>query len=581
MGETNMEKIKQYLTQNKISATFFLILTTITTILTYFLVSIQSKIGVYYWDIFFYLNNALKMAGMGVGDTLYLSPFLPFLTSLFFRAGLVQESTLFVISGVFYLLGTLGIYLLFNLRFKPWESLAGALSFATFTVVIIWAASGALDVPAISISIWALYLTLLAVKKDSRFYYIAFPVAMLAFLTRFTSGLILLPMLLVIFMNLYRNDFKKIVTGIDGNVIQKIKALILANDFKNMVIGIIIGILTYLPFMWYFNRQVGNLFPFLDQFSGSASGAVSSSNPGFSLDALYYLKHIPEYISSWAVSSYQKLLWPSESNATILAYVLLGVIIVGIIIYLTKIINKMLKKDKSRLFHLKLLITIILGLVLVLTYSNISYALSEILLLFLSVSIYLLLKDLNLKYLDMDILFFTWFAAFLIMHSAHPVKVDRYFITMAPPLAYGITLGINQISRILKYKYKDINLTSVLISSVLVIFMILSATAYIGAIPTVDPQVQSEQAAAEWLMDYDPDYDNKTIAADRGPAFSWYLKKYVFTRINFKTSSEVLNDKKVEINQDYYIHVHSENPLNLEGYYIIKRIDSVIIYQKK
>ena len=335
-----MEKIKEYLAQNKISATFFLILTTITSIMTYFLVYIQSQIGVYYWDIFFYLNNALKMAGMGVGDTLYLSPFLPLVTSLFFRAGLVQESTLFAISGVFYLLGTLGLYLLLNLRFKPWESLAGALSFATFTVVIIWAASGALDVPAISISIWALYLTLLAVKKDSRFYYIAFPVAMLAFLTRFTSGLILLPMLLVIFMKLCENDFKK--TSIEGNVIQKIKVLILGNDFKNMVIGLIIGILTYLPFMWYFNRQVGNLFPFLDQFSGSASGAVSASNPGFSLDTLYYLKHIPEYISSWAVTSYQKLLWPSESNATILAYVLLGVIIVGIIIYLAKIISKMI-----------------------------------------------------------------------------------------------------------------------------------------------------------------------------------------------------------------------------------------------
>jgi hypothetical protein len=579
MGETNMEKIKEYLAQNKISATFFLILTTITSIMTYFLVYIQSQIGVYYWDIFFYLNNALKMAGMGVGDTLYLSPFLPLVTSLFFRAGLVQESTLFAISGVFYLLGTLGLYLLLNLRFKPWESLAGALSFATFTVVIIWAASGALDVPAISISIWALYLTLLAVKKDSRFYYIAFPVAMLAFLTRFTSGLILLPMLLVIFMKLCENDFKK--TSIEGNVIQKIKVLILGNDFKNMVIGLIIGILTYLPFMWYFNRQVGNLFPFLDQFSGSASGAVSASNPGFSLDTLYYLKHIPEYISSWAVTSYQKLLWPSESNATILAYVLLGVIIVGIIIYLAKIISKMIKNDKPRLFHLKLSITIIMGLILVLTYSNISYALSEILLLFFSVSVYVLLKDLNLKYLDMDILFFTWFTAFLIMHSAHPVKVDRYFITMAPPLTYGIALGINQISSILKYQYKDINLTSALISAVLVISMILSASAYIGAIPTSDAQVQSEQATAAWLMDYDPDYDNKTIAADRGPAFSWYLKKYVFTRINFKTSSEILNDKKVEINQDYYIYVHSENPLNLEGYYVIKRIDGVIIYQKK
>lgn len=567
-----MEKIKKCMANNRPSLIAFTLLAVITAILTYSIVTIQSQIGVYYWDIFLYLNNALKMAGMGVGDTLYLSPFLPFITSLFFRADLVYESSLFAVSGVFYFLGTLGLYLLLKMRFNEWESFVGALSFATFTVVLIWAVSGALDVPAISLSIWALYFTLLAVKKDSKFFYLAFPVAMLAFLTRYTSGLILIPMLMVIYINRPQGP-----------------------DLKKAITGIILGVLIYLPFMFYFKRQVGNLFPFFQQFSGSASGAVSSSNPGYSLDTLYYFKHIPEYLSAQAMHGYQNMLWPSYSSPTILAYILIGILIVGILIYLFKIFKQLFREFKTlknsngagdsklnniKSFYLRLAAVIISAIILIGSYSHVSYVVSEVIMIIMSISIYLLLKDLDLKYLDLDILFLTWFLAFLIMHSAHPVKVDRYFITMAPPLAYSIALGINQISSLIKYKFKGINATSVLISFLLVFSIIFSTVSYIDAIPHSDPQVKSEQAAAQWLMNYDPNYKNKTIAADRGPAFSWYLKKYVFTRIPLKVTHEVFTRLIAEIKPDYYLYVQSRTPLNLEGYHVIKKVDNVLIYQK-
>lgn len=567
-----MEKIKKCMANNRPSLIAFTLLAVITAIFTYFLVTIQTQIGVYYWDIFLYLNNALKMAGMGVGDTLYLSPFLPFITSLFFRADLVYESSLFAVSGVFYFLGTLGLYLLLKMRFNEWESFVGALSFATFTVVLIWAVSGALDVPAISLSIWALYFTLLAVKKDSKFFYLAFPVAMLAFLTRYTSGLILIPMLLVIYINRPQGP-----------------------DLKKAITGIILGVLIYLPFMFYFKRQVGNLFPFFQQFSGSASGAVSSSNPGYSLDTLYYFKHIPEYLSAQAVHGYQNMLWPSYSSPTILAYILIGILIVGILIYLFKIFKQLFREFKNlknsngagdsklnnlKSFYLRLAAVIISAIILIGSYSHVSYAVSEVIMIIMSISIYILLKDLDLKYLDLDILFLTWFLAFLIMHSAHPVKVDRYFITMAPPLAYGIALGINQISSLIKYKFKGINATSALLSVLLVFSIIFSTVSYIDAIPHSDPQVKSEQAAAQWLMNYDPNYKNKTIAADRGPAFSWYLKKYVFTRIPLKVTHEVFTRLIAEIKPDYYLYVQSQTPLNLEGYHVIKKVDNVLIYQR-
>ena len=51
------------------------------------LVLIQSSIGIYYWDIFLYVNNAMKMAHLGPGDALYLAPFFPAVLALLFRVG--------------------------------------------------------------------------------------------------------------------------------------------------------------------------------------------------------------------------------------------------------------------------------------------------------------------------------------------------------------------------------------------------------------------------------------------------------------------------------------------------------------
>ncbi len=558
-----MQGLKKMLMNNtSLSRGLFILLSLIMIILTYFLVSIQSQIGVDYWDIFVYLNNSLKMAGMGVGDMLYLSPLLPAITSLFFRAGMVSEVTLFTISGVFYIIGTLGLYLLLKIRFNELESLAGALSFATFTIVLAWAVSGALDVPAIALAIWALYFTLRAAKSDSRFYYLAFPVAMLAFLTRYTAGLIIIPMLLFIYMNSPQKP-----------------------DLKKILGGIIVGCIIYVPFMWYFYRQVGELFPFFQQFSGSASGAVSSLNPGYSLDNLYYLKNIPNYISSQASTDYINIIVPSQSEPTLLSYLILGLIILGLLIGLIKLIRRSLdylkiNGDNKKAFYIKTLAVLVLAFLLLFTYSKLSYVFSEVLMIGLVLAIYIMLRDLKLEYLDFDLLFFTWFAASLLMHSFHPVKVDRYFITMAPALAYGVALGINQVSSLVKYKYRDINLTSLALSLVLVLALISSTAAYMTHMPDEVTRVQSETQAAQWLAQYDPDYQNKTIASNRGPAFGWYLKKYVFTRISEKVTPQVFEELIQEINPEYYIFSETTYTLNLEGYHEIKRVGTVTIYQK-
>ncbi|MCK9150751.1 glycosyltransferase family 39 protein [Methanobacterium alcaliphilum] len=556
-----MDGIRDFVSENKFSAGIFTLLTLIMIILAYALVTVQSNIGVAYWDIFLYLNNALKMAGMGVGDTLYLPPILPFITSLFFKAGWVSETTLFAVSGVFYIAGALGLYLLLKIRFNEWESMAGALSFATFTIVIAWAASGALDVPSISLSIWALYLTILSVKKDSRFFYLAFPVAMLAFLTRYTSGLIIIPMLLVIYLNHPKKD-----------------------QVKKALQGIIAGIIIYLPFMWYFYRNTGKPFPFSDLFVGTAAGAAGTNNPGYNLDISYYLKYIANYISSPAPSTYFQTLWPSFSEATILAYAIMGVIIIGIVIYLIKILKNLFEsesfKTSKKQVYLKIILTAALGIILITTYAHMSFLYSEIILLMLSLSIYYLLKDLNLKHLDMDLLFFTWFGAFLLMHSFHPVKVDRYFITMIPPLAYGVALGINQISSLIKYKFSRWNATSLALSLFLILALLSSTAFYVSEMPQKDDLQISEEAMAGWIKINVPDYLNQTMVSDRGPAFSWYLKKYVNTRIPGNVQPGTFEKTLNDLNADYYIYSAGKSPMELKGYTVIWKIDNVLLYKK-
>ncbi|MEW6009801.1 MAG: glycosyltransferase family 39 protein [Euryarchaeota archaeon] len=551
-----MGKITDIIHKNKVSLIFMALLGLLMLIITYELVSIQSQIGVAYWDIFLYLNNALKMAGMGIGDTLHLSPFLPFLTSLLFRAGYVFELSLFMISGVFYILGAVGMYLLLKIRFNEYESLAGALSYATFTILMAWAVSGALDAPAISLSIWALYFTYQAVKNDSRYYYVAFPVAMLAFLTRYTSGLIIIPMLLLIFFNQPQKE-----------------------EIKNGVKGIILGVLIYLPFMWYFYRQIGKPFPFISQFSASAAGTATELNPGYNLDLLYYLKNIPQYLSSPAPDNYSQLLWPSQQTPDLLAYVLLGLIITGIIIYIIKIALKTWKTLKTPQNYLKAAGVLVLGLLLIFTYGSISYVYSEVLLILWALSVFYLLRDYKLKYLDLDLMFLTWFFAFFIMHSFHPVKVDRYFITMVPPLAYGVALGIRQISSLIQTKFKNTTWISPAISLVLVLALLLSAVSYMDKMPREDEVVLIEKETANWLTNYDPEFEDRVIAAVRGPAYSWYLKKFVYTRIPGKVSPEVFQELFEEVNPDYYIYT-GEGKLTLDGYTIIRQRGNVTVYEK-
>ena len=83
-----------------------------------------------------------------------------------------------------------------------------------FQITLLILGFGFSDLGSISFSIWAIYLFILAVKNDSNFFYLAFPFAMFAFLTRYNYALLIIPIIIYLLINNDKINFKNIFGGI-------------------------------------------------------------------------------------------------------------------------------------------------------------------------------------------------------------------------------------------------------------------------------------------------------------------------------------------------------------------------------
>ena len=69
-------------------------------------------------DSVVFLANALVFAGQGIGySNLTFPPLFSFMLSLLFRLGYVSASTIFVLDGILFVFGVVGLFLLLKIRF--------------------------------------------------------------------------------------------------------------------------------------------------------------------------------------------------------------------------------------------------------------------------------------------------------------------------------------------------------------------------------------------------------------------------------------------------------------------------------
>lgn len=565
-------KIDSKLLKNNSKSLICLLLFTLIVIyITYACFHIHMNIGPI-WDTYDLLANAAFYAGKDIGYyDILRPPVMSILTSFYLHDNLNFWPIMFI-DGLIFILGSIGLYLFFRLIFDDLTSFLGALLFVTFPIVLTFATEGLTDLPSVCISIWGLFFTVLAVKKNTRLFYLAFPVLMLAFLTRFSSALLIFPLLLFILMN---NDSIK--------------------SKKDILIGITISILFIIPVLLFYCVKSGNILYILLDFFRTSSISVESASPmafSYHPDFLYYVKLI--LYSTWPEAMFVVL-----------------IIILGVILLLSKKLRvkrdfkgyeDILRKNWLRLSKnhgkVKLFTSLIFLLIFLFTLQGVHYLVSEVLFFCFLFFAYDLLKIYKFRNLDFDFLFLSWFMAFFIFHSLYVIKDFRYFIGMAPPVAYFLIRGFKLATSQFSLKIRNRNIAHILFSVLLIILTLVSAFTYLTTISETNAhlKVMNENSASlsSWLGNYDPEYKSKVIYSDYWPYTAWDLqmniskmpifrdgqvlytgaKDYNFTEPDMVNYNQILNDNKADY---YFSRVGS---LNLTNYKSINQIGDFILYER-
>ena len=149
-----------------------ILLTLISIALVAYYINFNTNLGIYCSDVYVYLLNALYYSGTNIhsNKSIYLSPVVCFLTSIIFDLGYVDKVAIFIVTGVLAIIGNIGLYLLLKLRFNKLLSLSGTIIYATLALNLTWLANGSLDIPAVTFTIWLVYFTILAIKKNPKYY---------------------------------------------------------------------------------------------------------------------------------------------------------------------------------------------------------------------------------------------------------------------------------------------------------------------------------------------------------------------------------------------------------------------------
>jgi 4-amino-4-deoxy-L-arabinose transferase-like glycosyltransferase len=540
------------------------ILTIITSTLAIILAAVQITRGVNYFDVFTYLNVALQYSGVVTGSTNLVSgpPLMPFLTSLVFRLGFVSSSVIIILNAIIFIFGVVGLYLLLNERFNEIQSFTACLIYISLPLIFSWAASGSIDVPAISFSIWTMYFMVRGVEKNSKYLYLVIPMLVVAILTRYTTALLIIPLL---FYFIIGTDFLQ-------NAGKPLKRIILA-------LGIITPfiIYAYLKITYFAYLILLVIDPLL--FGKSFGVGDAAYNP----DNLYYLNNMLNYIAVGPIKgNYYEILSPSLGSASILAFVITALVIAGLGIYIYTLLERKLENEniisKSGIAQV-----IILGVLVVTgiySFFTAPYLITDIIVFLICLLIYNLLRDVGGKNLKMDLLFMLWFFTFFIMHSITPVKVDRYLITVAPALAYFIFLGLSVIIERYNSKINGESLRSWgLYAAVGLVFLTSTTVTFAGHTPNTC-LIKYVEPTTQWLEEYDPQYQDKIIFSDYSPAVSWSMKKMVTTTVlSDYNNTDEFSSMLINSNAEYYIDVFSDPKPTLNGYRVINKTDLIAIYQ--
>ncbi len=524
-----------------VDAAILAALTVVVVILTYYRLRIQWAWGPGF-DTFAFLNNALTMAGKSTYFEIYRPPLLPFLTSLVFRAGFVSETSIYLVDAGFLLAGVYGLYLLCRMRLTRVWSAAACFLFLSFPDVIDSAAGGLSDIAAVAISIWLIYVTVLAVDRDKRFYAAVAPLFILAFLTRFTAAVMVFP---VIFYILLRGGLVKNLWVFTKGALGA--AAIMAVDL-----------------VYYYSRAGGDMIVQLSAPYAIASTVSTTQSKlltgGTTAPKTFFITGLPGFLAN--------------NPAGVLLMLVLGA---GLVFGLARLLRPDVSKDKKP--HG---IALFLGLavaVYLIIFSGINFLVGDMLLVLLALYVFKVYFKVDER-LGLVLLMAFWLATFLLYHSHQAVKVSRYFITMAPSVAFFIALGLEDAGGWLRRRLKSGSVSQAIIAAgataVIILALFSTYSSYRKVADGTPWGISGIKEASVWTVRHAP--PGAIIYADDFVATAWYARRAVKVMPYF-TNPIAFNQELEKYHADYFVSIwHRED---MPSYRVIKRFGGVFVYKRK
>lgn len=512
----------------------------ISTVLTIYYINFSMNIGLFCSDVYVYLVNALYYAGENVvaSEDLWLTPLISILTSLFFDFGFKNQLSILIVTGVLAIIGNIGLYLLFRLKFNKPLSFLGVVIYSTFSLNLIWLANGSIDIPAVSLMIWTALFGIMAIDKNPKYYLWTIVLFFLAFLVRYTVVLIL-PVLLLYFI--YKRKYKVPWSELRYLLIP-VAVVAICSVVAMLIMYIVTGEVQFL--------EVG-----LNLLVGSNPNKL---DPAFNLNLFYYIQNFFNFLGSYSVSFFDVSFFsrnPQLNTPTIIS------VFYGLVMVLGGLIA--IKDNRKNSFSRKYIgLTAISAILTALSFLMIHSVMPTFILLFITLILASKISETSNN--DLSLMFLGWFLFNFVFFSHLDVKVNRYFIPCLPAVSYFIIYGIHKIQ-------KNIKINKLIIPAILTVVLLFSSFAFVENVEKTDAFI-APQEMSEYIISQHPDYKNSNVASNTIRPYKWYLEQEIFAVRNSQLDSLQTYDIKYYISDNYVG--------NINNFTMIKNIDGIYLYQR-
>lgn len=493
------------------------------------------------WDAYTFLLNAIELAGKGADYVeIYRPPLLPFIVSLFVRAGVDTPWPLFFVDAAITLLGVLGLYLLLRCALSRPVAMIGSLAFLALPDVAENLSAGITDLISVSVSIWLVYFLVRAMRDDPAWLSWSILLVPVGFISRFTAGMMLF---VIVFALVYDGRPRRFLRPIRNGVLYSLALLI--------------------PYFAYYWWRFGDP---LIQLGEPFRAVVATTRVGMLAGVIeprtYFILNAPIMMGrGW------------------IGWALLALVALGLIVAVVGVVLRRSEKLTVRR-------AVILGVGFVVSVLLVAGPTSFLPVLIAWIAVlgwmvprWLVQADDTETFIVALMLF--WLALYLTIHSHMLVKVTRYYLTMAPPVVF-----------LLAYPLERLRLRSRAASRVgegpefIVALSACAALIAFGAwhsmntIPATQMRDFSGYSAAREWMDTNVPRSERAITSDAYPGMRYRLRRTFYPMPPFSGDRALETMSRwLDTNQlDYFVTVHTYPPI--PGFESVFRSGDVSVYQR-